>query len=77
VEGNSPAAKAGLEAGDVIIKVDGNRVRTLSELRNQLRRAKREEKAVALSVLRKGSEMSLNIDPRRGRSTGAAPSIPL
>ena len=43
VESNSAAAKAGLEAGDVIIKVDVNRVRTLSELRNQLR-AKREEK---------------------------------
>jgi len=76
VESNSAAAKAGLEAGDVIIKVDVNRVRTLSELRNQLR-AKREEKTVTLSVLRKGSEMSVNIEPRRGRSPGTAPSIPL
>jgi len=76
VESNSPAATAGLEAGDVITKVDGSRVRTLSELRDQLR-LKREEKTVALSVLRKGSEMSVNIEPRRERSPGAAHSIPL
>lgn len=38
VESNSPAAKAGLEAGDVITKVDGNRVRTLAELRDQTAR---------------------------------------
>lgn len=79
VESNSPAAKAGLEAGDVITKVDGNRVRTLGELREQLR-MKRETKNVTLSVLRKGSEMSVNIEPReprRGRSQGAEHSIPL
>jgi serine protease Do len=76
VEANSPAAKAGLEAGDVITKVDGDRVRTLAELRDQLR-LKREAKTVMLSVLRKGSEISVNIEPRRGQSRGAARSIPL
>lgn len=76
VESNSPAAKAGLEAGDVITKVDGNRVRTIAELRNQLR-AKREAATVALSVVRKGSEMSLSIEPRRGRTARAGHSIPL
>jgi serine protease Do len=76
VESNSPAAKAGLEAGDVITKVDGNRVRTMAELRNQLR-AKREAATVALSVMRKGSEMSLNIETRRGRAPRAGHSIPL
>lgn len=75
VQSDSPAAKAGLEAGDVITKVDGNRVRTLVELRDQLR-AKREAKTVTLSVLRKGSEMSVSIEPRRGRSLGAVHSIP-
>jgi len=76
VESNSPAAKAGLEAGDVITKVDGNRVRTLAELRDQLR-GKRQATTVVLSVLRKGSEMSVNIEPRRGRSAGGPHSIPL
>lgn len=76
VESNSPAAKAGLEAGDVITKVDGNRVHSLADLRSQLRE-KGQATTVALSVLRKGSEMSVNIEPRRGRSPGAAHSIPL
>ena len=76
VESNSPAAKAGLEAGDVITKVDGNRVRTLAELRDQFR-GKRQATTVVLSVLRKGSEMSVNIEPRRGRSAGGPHSIPL
>lgn len=76
VESNSPAAKAGLEAGDVITKVDGDRVRTLRELRDQLR-MKREAKMVTLGVLRKGSEMSMSVEPRRARPQRQAPSIPL
>jgi serine protease Do len=76
VESNSPAAKAGLEAGDVITTADGNRVRTLAELREQLR-GKRGAATVSLGFLRKGSEMSVNIEPRRGRSAGSGHSIPL
>ena len=76
VENNSPAAKAGLEAGDVITKVDGNRVRTLAELRGLLR-AKRQAASVTLSLMRKGSEISVNIEPRRSRSANAGRSIPL
>jgi serine protease Do len=77
VESNSPAAKAGLEAGDVITKVDGNHVRTLAELRDQLR-GKRGATSVTLGLLRKGNEISVNIEPRRGRSaTSGGRSIPL
>ena len=76
VESNSPAAKAGIEAGDVITKVDGDRVRSLRELRDELR-IKREAKTVTLNLLRKGNEMSMTVEPRRGRSQRPAPSIPL
>ncbi len=51
-------------------------MRTVAELRDQLR-LKREAKTVMLSVLRRGSEISANIEPRRGPSRGAAHSIPL
>jgi S1-C subfamily serine protease len=61
VREDSPAAKAGLKAGDVIIKVDGDRVRTTSDLRAKLRE-KRESKTVALGVIRKGAEISLNVE---------------
>jgi serine protease Do len=76
VESDSPAAKAGLQAGDVIIKVDGSRVRTLAELRDQLR-GKRGAASVTLGLLRKENEMSVNIEPRRRRSAGVGHSIPL
>jgi serine protease Do len=76
VESDSAAAKAGLQAGDVITKMDGDRVRTLGELRGRLR-DKRDARSVTLSVLRKGSEISVNVEPRKRQSPNAAPAIPL
>ena len=61
VKAGSPAEKAGLKAGDVMIKLDGQRVKTSSELRAKLRE-KREQKTVSVSVIRKGAEMSLTIE---------------
>ncbi|HEX2711352.1 MAG TPA: PDZ domain-containing protein [Candidatus Acidoferrales bacterium] len=61
VKSGTPAEKAGLKAGDVVTKVDGERVRTVSELRQKMRE-KREKKTVSLSVIRKGAEMSLNVE---------------
>lgn len=60
VNPGTPAEKAGLKAGDVITKVDGERVRSISDLREKLRE-KREKKATSLTVLRKGAEMSLEV----------------
>jgi S1-C subfamily serine protease len=76
VGSDSAAAKAGLQAGDVITKMDGDRVRTLGELRGRLR-DKHDAKSVTLSVLRKGSELSVNVEPRKRQSPNAAPAIPL
>ncbi len=61
VRSGSPAEKAGLKAGDVITKVDSSRVKTTSELRSALRE-KRDQKAVSLGVIRKGSEVSLSVE---------------
>jgi C-terminal processing protease CtpA/Prc len=61
VNSASPAEKAGMKAGDIITKVDSDRVRTLEELRDKLR-AKREQKTVSIGVLRKGSEVVLNVE---------------
>ena len=54
------AEKAGLKAGDVIVKVDGKPVRTLADLRGQLR-DKGEQKSVSLGILRRGAEMSVAV----------------
>jgi serine protease Do len=60
VRAGSPAEKAGLKAGDVIVKVDGEPVRSLGELRAELRE-KSAEKSVTLGILRKGSDLSLPV----------------
>lgn len=60
VRKGTPAEKAGLKAGDVIIRVNGERVRSLSELRNELRK-KREENSVQLDVLRRGQQLSVKV----------------
>jgi len=60
VKSGTPAEKAGLKAGDVITKIDGERIRNVSELREKLH-ARRDKKSVSVGVLRKGAEMSLDV----------------
>ena len=60
VRSGSPAEKGGLKAGDVIIKVGGERVKSSSDLRARLR-TKRESKTVEVVVLRKGTEVTLSV----------------
>jgi serine protease Do len=60
VRSGTPAEKAGLKAGDVIVQLDGKPVKTLSELREGLR-DKAEQKTASLSILRKGATMNLSV----------------
>ena len=60
VSPNSPAAKAGLKAGDVITRVDGATIKTVDDLRERLRQ-EREQKTVSLTVVRQGSEMAITV----------------
>jgi serine protease Do len=59
VSTGSAAEKAGIKAGDVITKFDGERVHSLGELRERLS-AKNE--TATLTVTRNKTEMTLNID---------------
>jgi serine protease Do len=63
VTSGSAAEKAGVKAGDVITSLNGERIRTVGELREKLS-AKRDEKdrTVKLGVLRNKSEISLNVE---------------
>jgi serine protease Do len=61
VRAGTPAQKAGLKAGDVIVRLDGAAVKSVSGLREQLRE-KREQKSVNLGVLRKGSELNVTVE---------------
>ncbi len=66
VRPGTPAEKAGLKAGDVITKVDGKAVKTLRELREQLRQ-KSDQKSVNLSVLRRGAETTVPVTIEKPR----------
>jgi serine protease Do len=76
VSSGTPAAKAGLKAGDVITRVDGLTVTSLQELRARLRE-KREEKTVSLVVMRQGSPMTITValespEPQPAKTRSAA-----
>jgi len=60
VRSGTAADKAGLKAGDVIVKVDGKPIRTLADLRTELR-GKSDQKTVALGIIRKSAEMSVTV----------------
>jgi serine protease Do len=61
VNAGSPAEKAGVKSGDVIISLNGERVRSLGDLREKLA-GKREEKTVKVGVLRNKSEVSMTVE---------------
>lgn len=59
---DGPSANSELQAGDVITKVDGQRVATVQELRNQVR-GKKIGKPVTLEVFRKDKVIRVSVKP--------------
>ncbi len=66
VEGGSPADRAGLRRGDVIVAVDGSPVRSATEIRNRIGLT-RAGSDVMLSVEREGRrrEVDVRVEPQR------------
>ncbi|HZT32453.1 MAG TPA: PDZ domain-containing protein [Bryobacteraceae bacterium] len=58
---NSPAEKAGIKAGDVIVKVDGTGVSTPREISNLLHAA-RAKKTVSVTLVRDKRETTVSVD---------------
>lgn len=63
------ADKAGLKAGDVIVKVDGEAITSLGELRRALRK-KREGKQVSLTIVRNRAEQNVSVELEEPQSRG-------
>ena len=55
VEEDSPAMVGGIQNGDVIVKIQGENVETLSQLRRRLDKCKVDQK-IAVTAMRKGAE---------------------
>jgi serine protease Do len=71
VEDDSPASKAGLKAGDVIIAFEGERVRSAAELRRMVRETPSGRK-VSLEISRDGAKQSVEVT-FESREAEAAP----
>jgi membrane-associated protease RseP (regulator of RpoE activity) len=66
VVAGSPAAKAGLKAGDVIVAVDGKSVATVAELRQALEiKPKEEKRKLDLTVVRDHHEQTVPVELER------------
>lgn len=56
----SPAEKAGLQGGDLIVKFDGKRIKTFDELK-EIRDSKEEGDVVEIEVVRNGKNKTFNV----------------
>ncbi|MDZ7344713.1 MAG: DegQ family serine endoprotease [candidate division KSB1 bacterium] len=57
---DSPAAKAGIKSGDVILELDGRRVRNTAQLRNEIA-GTAPGTTVALKIVRDGKEQTIEV----------------
>jgi serine protease Do len=77
VEPNSPAAKAGLEPGDIILRFDGREIEKSSDLPRIVGNTRPGNRS-SLTVFRRGSQRDLSIsvaelEPERGDRKASAP----
>ena len=61
VRENSPAAKAGLKAGDVIVEIDGKEAKTMADLIRALN--EKSEGGVSVTFIRDRNRQTVNITP--------------
>ena len=60
VNDNSPAKKAGIKVGDLILKVDGNTVKTVTEI-NKIRDTHKKGDTIVITVYRDGEVLDLKV----------------
>lgn len=65
VRENSPAAKAGLKAGDVIVDADGQALANTAELTKAL--SNKDKKTVNLTILRNKNRQNVTVEPEESK----------
>ena len=77
VADDSPAAKAGIKAGDVITSLDGEKIEDAGDLSRAL--DKKKEGDVSLTIIRNKSQRTITVTPKTGNTTfgqpGTAPQV--
>jgi serine protease Do len=73
VQENTPAARAGLKAGDVIIAVDNQTTEDVDALLNAIR--KKDEGQITLQIVRNGSQQSVTLTLEKTRRTAPRRSV--
>jgi serine protease Do len=68
VEPDSPAARAGLKAGDIVTEVDGERVEDSGDLSRAINR--KDEGEVTLTVVRERNRRTVRVTPEKMKSPG-------
>jgi len=68
VRENSPAAKAGLKAGDIIVEADGKAVRSQLDLIKSINDTK--DGSVQITVVRNGKRKTMSVTPEISKDTG-------
>jgi len=68
VHADSPAEKAGLKAGDIVVDYDGERVRSARQF-TRLVQETPEGRSVAIGIMRDGKKQTVNATPEAGRMT--------
>ena len=76
VRQDSPAAKAGVKAGDVVVEFDGERVRSARHL-SRLVEETASGHTVKLAVMRDGKRMDLSVTPEEGRAAWFGADSPM
>lgn len=73
VSENSPAAKAGIKAGDVIIAVDGEEVAQVGELSRAIN--KKKEGEITLTLIRNRGQQTIRVTPEEHKGNFVAPEL--
>jgi S1-C subfamily serine protease len=68
VNDDSPAAKAGIKAGDIVVDYDGERVRSARQF-TRLVQETPDGRSVAIGLMREGKKQTVNATPESGRMT--------
>lgn len=68
VRGDSPAAKAGLKAGDIIVEIDGKPVKSNFELVKGINQKK--DGAVRLTIVRDRARQTISVTPEAAKDGG-------